>query len=86
MRTAKGGKHQIINTVYECHVQAQDEADEAVGQKYDRSRKVDPQIFPSAKLDLGSEMAASVSNRFWVVGSHLVSHTNDWAIRFVHER
>lgn len=40
--TTEGGKHQVINTIYECHVQAQDEADEAVGQKHGWSRKVGP--------------------------------------------
>ena len=36
-RTAEGGEHQVVYAINECHVQAQDEADETVGQKHDRS-------------------------------------------------
>ena len=86
IRTAEGGKHQVVDTIYERHVQAQDEADEAVGQKYDRSRKIDPQEFPLAELYLGSKMAASVLGLLWVARCLLVSHTNDWGIRLPHER
>jgi len=83
--TAEGGKHQVINSIYERHIQAQDETDEAVGQKNDRSREVDPHEFPLAKLNTLSKMAASVPHPFRVVRSHIISHANDWSICFVHE-
>ena len=84
-RTAERGKHQVINTIDECHVQAQDEADKATGQECDWSRKVDPQEFPLAKLDVGSKVATSVQSLFRVTRSLIVSHTNDRGIRFIHE-
>jgi len=86
MRTAECGKHQVINTIYECHVQTQDEADEAVSQKHDWSQKVDPHEFPLAKLDVGSEMAASVPNLLWVARGDITFHTNDRSVGFDHER
>ena len=83
--TAEGCKHQVIDSIDECHVQAQDETDEAVGQKLDWSRKVDPHESPSAKLDVRSKMTTSALSLFRVTGSHFVSHTSDWGVCFVHE-
>ena len=84
-RTTEGGKHQVINTIDECHVQIQDEADKATGQEYDWSRKVDPQEFPLAKLDVGSKVATSIQSLFRIARSLIVSHANDRGIRLIHE-
>ena len=84
--TAEGGKHQVINTIYKRHVQAQGETDEAAGQKHDWSREVAPQEFPVAKLYIGSKMTASVPSLFWVARSHVTPHTNDRCVCFTHER
>ena len=85
MRTAEGGKHQVVDTIYERHVQAQDEADEAVGQKRDWPREIDPQEFPLAKLNFGSKMAASGLSLLRVTRCLVISHADDWGIRFPHE-
>lgn len=35
--TAECGKHQVVNPIYERHIQTEDETDETAGQKYDWS-------------------------------------------------
>ena len=83
--TSESGEHQVINTIYERHVQAQDETNETTGQKYNRSRKVDPYELPSANLEVGPKMATSGPGPFRITRGYVVSHTEDWGVCFVHE-
>ena len=83
--TGEGGEHQVVNTIYERHVQAQDKTDETAGQKHDWPRKIDPYEFPSAKLEVGPKMATSGPSLFRIASGYVVSHTEDWGVRFVHE-